>query len=79
MSHQSITERLSELRQKYIEQPSQNDSHFVDSPKMTKMKKKLMALEKERCQLKLTQKDCQVVDQKIADLKEAFAEENKGG
>ncbi|MDY4761359.1 hypothetical protein [Streptococcus thoraltensis] len=79
MSHQSVIERLSELRQKYIEQPSQNDSHFVDSPQMTKMKKKLIALEKERCYLKMAQKDCKAVDQKIADLKESFAEKHEGG
>ncbi|MEQ9764185.1 hypothetical protein [Streptococcus jiangjianxini] len=79
MSHQSVTERLSELRQKYLEQPSQNDSHFADSPKMAKLKKKLIALEKERCQLKMAQKDYKAVDQKIAALKESFTEKHEGG
>lgn len=79
MSHQSVNERLSELRQKYIEQPSPHDGHLVDSPKTAKMKKKLMALEIERCQLKMTQKDCKVIDQKIANLKKSFIENNEGG
>lgn len=79
MSHQSVTELLSTLRHKYIDQPTSKTPHFEDAPDLAKLKKKLMVLEKEKCHLKMTHQDCQAIDQKIADLKDAYAKKHEGG
>jgi len=42
------------------------------SKKMLKIKKKLVALEMERCQRKIEHKDCSKIDQKIKEQKEIF-------
>lgn len=72
MSQQSVTDRLTHLRQKYLEHPSQRETSICDSPKGEKLKKKLMTLEKERCQRKMANRDCQAIEEKMAILKQSF-------
>lgn len=72
MSQESVTDRLTHLRQKYLEHPPQQEGSVFDSPKGEKLKKKLMTLEKERCQRKMANRDCQAIEEKMAALKQAF-------
>ncbi len=77
MDKQYLREKLDAMRRTCIE------SRFLDgaaavldqahmSKKMLKIKKKLVALEMERCQRKIEHKDCSKIDQKIKEQKEIF-------
>ena len=77
MDKQYLREKLDAMRQNFVE--STHQERAVDvldqahmSKKMLKIKKKLVALEMERCQRKIEHKDCSKIDQKIKEQKEIF-------
>ncbi|MFU2204534.1 hypothetical protein ACMZ62_05460 [Streptococcus pluranimalium] len=79
MSEQSLTERLFELRQKYIDDPVSEELKQGTFEQSKRIKKKLMTLEMERCQLKMAHRDHRHVDERIASLKQACRSKNEGG
>lgn len=76
MSVNSIKSRIQEMKGKYIEAHEdhgcQGDLTCSNLKKAKKIKKKLLALEKERCQCMLENKDLTSINQKIAQLKGAY-------
>ena len=70
MDKQYLREKLDAMRQNFVESTIHeravgvlDQAHM--SKKMLKIKKKLVALEMERCQRKIEHKDCSKIDQKI--------------
>lgn len=80
MSHLTLTERLDEMRQKYIDERTGNHLESLgscnDLRQLKKVKKKLLALEKERCQLLIEKKDITAITQKITHLKTLYMAKN---
>ena len=77
MDKQYLREKLDTMRQKFVESTHHeravgvlDQAHM--SKKMLKIKKKLVALEMERCQRKIEHKDSSKIDQKIKEQKEIF-------
>ncbi|EHD31714.1 hypothetical protein SPAR19_0648 [Streptococcus pneumoniae GA11184] len=77
MDKQYLHEKLDAMRQNFVESTYHeravgvlDQAHM--SKKMLKIKKKLVALEMERCQRKIEHKDCSKIDQKIKEQKEIF-------
>ena len=77
MDKQYLREKLEAMRHNFVESTHHeravgvlDEAHM--SKKMLKIKKKLVALEMERCQKKIEHKDCSRVDQKIQEQKEIF-------
>ena len=77
MDKQYLREKLEAMRQNFVESTHHeravgvlDEAHM--SKKMLKIKKKLVALEMERCQKKIEHKDCSKIDQKIQEQKEIF-------
>ena len=77
MDKQYLREKLDAMRQKFVESTHHeravgvlDQAHM--SKKMLKIKKKLVALEMERCQRKIEHKDCSKIDQKNKEQKERF-------
>ena len=75
MDKQYLREKLDAMRQNFVESTHHeravgvlDQAHM--SKKMLKIKKKLVALEMERCQRKIEHKDCSKIDQKIKEQKE---------
>lgn len=77
MDKQFLKEKLDGLRHNFVESTTHERAvGMLDearmSKKMIKIKKKLVALEMERCQKKIEHKDCSKIDQKILEQKELF-------
>ncbi|MBP2623391.1 hypothetical protein [Streptococcus oricebi] len=78
MDKQYLQDKLADLRSRYIESSTSQDSLIskYDQDQMTKkmlrIKKKLLALEMERCQKKIEHRDLSKVDQKISQQKTLF-------
>lgn len=77
MDKQYLKEKLDGLRQNFVESTAHERAVGVldearMSKKMIKIKKKLVALEMERCQKKIEHKDLAKIDQKILEQKELF-------
>lgn len=77
MDKQYLRNKLEAMRHNFVE--STQHEHAVGildetrmSKKMLKIKKKLVALEMERCQKKIEHKDCSKINQKIRAQKELF-------
>ena len=77
MDKQYLREKLESMRHNFVESTQHErqvgvlgEEHM--SKKMLKIKKKLVALEMERCQKKIEHKDCSKIDQKIKEQKEIF-------
>ncbi|HGC7047766.1 TPA: hypothetical protein ACIPHV_000565 [Streptococcus agalactiae] len=65
MSQLSLEERLNRLKDKYLSSKNQEFSNVHSS----KVKKKLIILEKERCRCRLEREDTKKIDDKIEKLK----------
>ncbi|TXL89680.1 hypothetical protein AZK12_03065 [Streptococcus pneumoniae] len=81
MDKQYLHEKLDAMRQNFVESTYHERAVGVlDQAHMSKkmlkimlkIKKKLVALEMERCQRKIEHKDCSKIDQKIKEQKEIF-------
>ncbi|HFQ4897477.1 hypothetical protein [Streptococcus agalactiae] len=65
MSQFSLEERLNRLKDKYLSSKNQEFSNVH----LSKVKKKLIILEKERCRCRLEREDTKKIDDKIEKLK----------
>ncbi|HEN2272915.1 TPA: hypothetical protein U4Q79_000183 [Streptococcus agalactiae] len=65
MSQLSLEERLNRLKDKYLSSKNQEFSNVH----LSKVKKKLIILEKERCRCRLEREDTKKIDDKIEKLK----------
>ncbi|WP_304948276.1 hypothetical protein [Streptococcus sinensis] len=79
MDKQYLHEKLTGLRNKYVESANEEtNAGFLDEAKMNKkmlrIKKKLVNLEMERCQKMIEHRDLSKIDQKISAQKELFKE-----
>ncbi|EHJ52805.1 hypothetical protein [Streptococcus macacae] len=76
MNQTAITQHLSEMREKYLDKKSACDmaQGRERSRKMVKIKKKLVTLERERCQKLLGQRDPSQIDAKIEEQKKLYSQ-----
>ncbi|HFH8174914.1 TPA: hypothetical protein ACGNCU_001219 [Streptococcus agalactiae] len=65
MSQLSLEEQLNRLKDKYLSSKNQEFSNVH----LSKVKKKLIILEKERCRCRLEREDTKKIDDKIEKLK----------
>lgn len=77
MDKEYLKNKIEGLRQHFVESTvHERATGFYDevhmTKKMLKIKKKLVALEMERCQKKIEHKDVTKTDQKIAEIKQQF-------
>lgn len=77
MDKEYLKNKIEGLRHHFVESTIHERAiGFYDeahmTKKMLKIKKKLVALEMERCQKKIEHKDATKTDQKIAELKQQF-------
>ena len=78
MDKQYLQDRLADLRNRYIESSTNQDgltnnyNQVQMTKKMLRIKKKLLALEMERCQKKIEHRDLSKIDQKISQQKTLF-------
>ncbi|VTS46648.1 Uncharacterised protein [Streptococcus porcinus] len=81
MSNTNLVDRIQTMRQKYINNyPTEKlkaDYTCSDIRKAKKLKKKLIALEKERCHKLIEHIDVTEIDQKIAILKNNYINESQ--
>ncbi|EHJ57378.1 hypothetical protein HMPREF9318_02029 [Streptococcus urinalis FB127-CNA-2] len=76
MTNTTVTDRIEQLRQRYLYNPCESQDLTFQSngnqKQIAKLKKKLMMLEKERCQKRFEKKDIQAIYQKIKETKDQF-------
>ncbi|VTS25722.1 hypothetical protein [Streptococcus pseudoporcinus] len=81
MPDTNLVDRIQSMRQKYINNyPTESlKANYVcqDIKKAKKLKKKLIALEKERCHKLIEHADISDIDQKIAVLKNSYINESQ--
>lgn len=80
MSETTLMSRIQEMRHKYIETSDEHHCHedynCQNLRKAKKIKKKLIALEKERCHRLIEHHDVTKIDQQIASLKNDFIKDS---
>lgn len=76
MNQTLLTQSLTELRSKYLEKKSVCDmaQGHERSRKMAKIKKKMVALERERCHKLLEKRDITHIDFKIEEQKQLYSQ-----
>ncbi|WMB27690.1 hypothetical protein N1496_06165 [Streptococcus didelphis] len=79
MTDTDLTNRIQKMRQKYVDHDLSNlkqGDYTCQDIRKAKTKKRLIALEKERCHRLIEHADVSHIDQKIASLKSDYIKES---